>query len=379
MLTNEIQNYIENHADETYDLLLTLAKIPAPSNDEDKRMNFCKEWLTANHAEGVYTDSAKNVIYPYNVTDDNPVVIFMAHLDVVFPDTDELPLKIENGRICCPGVGDDTANLAALLMVAKYVALNKPETDGLGIVFVGDAGEEGMGNLKGSRKICETYKGRIKEFYSFDGTMSGLLTGAVGSARYKVTVKTKGGHSYSNFGNRNAIAVISDIIGDIYKIEVPPYGKTSYNVGTIDGGTSVNTIAQEVSMLCEYRSDDEKSLKIMEDKFKKIFDAHSDDEASVAVELVGLRPCESMDEESKKRKDELVEEATQLLERITGREVHSGPASTDCNIPLSQGIPAVCFGTYFGAGAHTREEYVEIDSLKLGYKVAFESVMKYIK
>ncbi len=132
-------------------------------------------------------------------------------------------------------------------------------------------------------------------------------------------------------------------------------------------------------MLCEYRSDDERSLRIMEDKFNKIFDAHSDNEASVTVELVGLRPCESMDEESKKRKDELVEEATQLLERVTGKEVHSGPASTDCNIPLSQGIPAVCYGTYFGAGAHTREEYVEIDSLKLGYKVAFESVMKYFK
>ncbi len=264
-------------------------------------------------------------------------------------------------------------------MTAKYVAQNNPDTKDCGVVFVCNAGEEGMGNLKGSKKICETYKGRIKEFYSFDGTMEGLLTGAVGSARYKVTVKTEGGHSYSNFGNQNAIAHMAEIISDIYKIDVPKMGKTSYNVGTINGGTSVNTIAQEASMLCEYRSDDERSLAVMKEKFESIFENHRSDKVKVEVELVGLRPCESMGEDGRRRKEELVLMTTELLERTTGRPVHSGPASTDCNIPLSQGIPAVCYGTYFGAGAHTREEYVEIDSLPLGYKVAFESVLRYFK
>lgn len=379
MLSEKVLKYIDEHSKETYDLLLTIAKIPAPSNHEEKRMEFCRDWLISNGAKGVYTDEALNVVYPYGVTEDNPVVVFMAHIDVVFPDTDELPLYIENGRINCPGIGDDTANLAALLMTAKYVAQNNPETKDCGVVFVCNAGEEGMGNLKGSRKICETYKGRIKEFYSFDGTMEGLLTGAVGSARYKVTVKTEGGHSYANFGNQNAIAHLSEIVSDIYKIDVPKMGKTSYNVGTINGGTSVNTIAQEATMLCEYRSDDERSLAVMKENFEKIFENHRSDKVKVDVELVGLRPCESMDESGRRRKEELVLMATELLERTIGRPVHSGPASTDCNIPLSQGIPAVCYGTYFGAGAHTREEYVKIDSLPMGYKVAFESVLRYFK
>ncbi|MDO4460150.1 MAG: M20/M25/M40 family metallo-hydrolase [Clostridia bacterium] len=319
------------------------------------------------------------MVYPYNVTEDNDVVIFMAHMDVVFPDTEELPLYEKDGRIYCPGIGDDTANLAALMMCAKYVAQHKPETKDCGVVFVCNSGEEGMGNLKGSRKICETYKGRIREFYSFDGTMDGLMQGAVGSARFRVTVKTEGGHSYGAFGNNNAIAKISEIINKIYSIRVPAEGKTTYNVGTIEGGTSVNTIAQEVSMLCEYRSDNENGLAYMQEKFNEIFESAKTDKVSVEVELVGLRPCEHLNDEQRARRDKLADEATALLERVTGRIAKSGPASTDCNIPLSQGIPAVCYGTYYGAGAHTREEYVEKDSLKLGYVIAFESVLKYFK
>lgn len=261
MLERGLLDYIDSHAEEAYQLLLTMAQIPAPSHHEEKRMELCRKWLTDMGAEGVYTDSALNVIYPFHVEDHKPIVVFMAHMDVVFPDTAPLPLREENGRIYCPGVGDDTANLAALMLTAKYVTEKKLVPRDCGILFVCNSCEEGMGNLKGTRKICEDFEGRIKEFYSFDGTMNSVVNCAVGSARFKVTVKTMGGHSYACFGRPNAIARLAAVIDDIYEIQVPEGGRTTYNVGMIEGGTSVNTIAQQASMLCEYRSDRESALK----------------------------------------------------------------------------------------------------------------------
>ena len=125
ILTNEILKYIDDHKDEAFELLLTLARIPAPSHNEEKRAEFCRAWLEEQGAEGVYIDEALNVIYPVGVKDGEPLTVYMAHSDVVFPDTEPLPLEIRDGRIYCPGIGDDTANVVALLTVAKYVAENK--------------------------------------------------------------------------------------------------------------------------------------------------------------------------------------------------------------------------------------------------------------
>lgn len=377
ILGDEVLEYINSHAEEAYQLLLTMAQIPAPSNHEEKRMEFCEQWLKNMGAEGVYTDAALNVIYPFHVEENKPVVVFMAHTDVVFPDTDTLPLKVENGRICCPGIGDDTANLAALMMAAKYVTEKKLAPKDCGILFVCNSGEEGMGNLKGSRKICEDFAGRIREFYSFDGYMHGVVNCAVGSARFKVTVRTAGGHSYACFGRANAIAKLAAVIDDMYQIQVPEGGKTTYNVGTIEGGTSVNTIAQEASMLCEYRSDQESALNFMEEQFAAIFEKHHQEDVEIQVETVGLRPCEHLEEAQAVRRNEMVREACELIAAVTGNMPVPGSSSTDCNIPLSHGIPSVCYGTYYGGGAHTREEYVEIDSLMAGYQVAFASVLRY--
>ena len=379
MLKQEIQEYIDAHEEEAYRLLVTLAQIPAPSNHEEKRVEFCRKWLEDMGAKGVYTDAALNVVYPYQAEGDRPVIVIMSHTDVVFPDMDPLPLKEEDGKICCPGIGDDTANLAALLMTAKYVTEKQLQTKDAGVVFVCNAGEEGMGNLKGSRKICEDYGSRIREFYSLDGTMENVTNCAVGSSRFKVTVRTIGGHSYGSFGNPNAIAHLASIIADIYKIQVPAEGKTTYNVGVIQGGTSVNSIAQEASMLCEYRSDREAALAYMEQQFSGIFDAHNTKDAQVTVELVGLRPCESLDDAQRQKRDAMVAEACGLLKEITGKDIRTGSGSTDCNIPLSMGIPSVCYGCYYGKGAHTREEYIEKASLKMGYRVAFETVLKHFE
>ena len=167
-LTPDILKSIDAMADEQLELLLTLAPIPAPSNQEQQRAAFCKQWLEAQGAENVTVDEALNVILPIGVTDSNPLVVYAAHSDVVFPDTKPLPLRVENGRIYCPGVGDDTASATALLMGAKYILRNKLQPRDTGVLLVINSGEEGLGNLKGTRQLFADYGSRIKEFSSFD-------------------------------------------------------------------------------------------------------------------------------------------------------------------------------------------------------------------
>ena len=375
MITEQAKLFIKEHSAEALALLKTLAQIPSPSNHEEKRMEFCRKWLEDMGAGTVYTDSALNTVYALGVTENNPVIVFMAHTDVVFPDTSPLPWKEENGRLCCPGVGDDTANLVCLLMAAKYVTQSglNPK-DGAGILFVCNSGEEGLGNLKGSRKICSDYAGRIRAFYSFDGRLDEVISRAVGSHRFLVTAKTQGGHSYGDFGRDNAIEKLANVIRDIYAVKVPEEGKTTYNVGTISGGTSVNTIAQEAHMLCEFRSDTRTGLAYMEEQFRKIFDR-----PDISVQLVGERPCENLSPEAEKIRETMLRETEARMQAVTGKTCSRESGSTDCNIPLSLGIPAVCFGSYYGDGAHTREEYVEKDSLSMGYEVTLDTVLSYFE
>ena len=372
-LTQNILDYINDHREEAYQLLLTLAQIPAPSNHEEKRAQFCLSWLEKQGAKGAYIDEALNVVYPIGCTDSNPVVVFMAHSDVVFPDTTPLPLTVEDGKIKCPGVGDDTANVVALLMTAKYIVQNKLLPSDTGVLLVVNSGEEGLGNLKGSRKIMEDYDGRVTEFITFDGGAHSVTNRAVGSKRYRIEIDTEGGHSYGKFGNRNAIAYLASLIDTLYTIKVPPKGKTTYNVGLISGGTSVNTIAQHAEMLYEFRSDEQESLTVMERHLDAAIAFYKTKGVDVTVTLLGDRPCSG--EVDTKKETALMERAAGAVKQHYGYDVVFSSGSTDCNIPLSKGVPAVCVGCVVGAGAHTREEYVEIDSLQSGICVAFELIL----
>ena len=486
VLTEEQKEYIKAHVQELEELVLRLARIPAPTGKEEKRAAFCLKWMQENGAKEAYIDEAGNVVYAYrgtgaggaecvewrsgsgtvkgtdwrnerkkdNVSADDvmcdSVIVYMAHMDVVFPDETELPLTERDGRIYCPGVGDDTANLAVLLMAAKYVAQYRPDTDGRTLLFVCDVGEEGLGNLKGVREICRRFhceesdlrvqltteevdfapklirkeKGfrkpifqgvegatdvlmsRIERFYAFDLGYDSYTCRAVGSLRYRIQVRTKGGHSYGDFGNTNAIAVLAELIQKLYAVKVPCRGKTTYNVGTISGGTSVNTIAQQAEMLYEIRSDHAEDLAEMRLKFEQILnecrkrysgveDRRSDSElrmyektkdqeknrqaraldqnAEISVEVIGERPCESGVDEEERQK--LFWQVECVVEAATGKKPQPVPCSTDCNIPLSMGIPSVCVETCLLSGAHTREEYIEKNSLRAGFEIGLALVL----
>ena len=367
------ESWAEAHFREHCELLVELAKIPAPSNHEEKRAQFCREKLESWGAEGIYIDDALNVVYPIGCDGDKPIAVFMAHSDVVFPDTEELPLEIRDGKIFCPGIGDDTASVVSLMAAARYITERKLTPAEWGVLLVINSGEEGLGNLKGCRKIMEDYGSRIREFITFDDQLGGGIDRAVGSMRYRIEVDTEGGHSYNAFGNRNAIACLASLIDTLYAVEVPPKGKTTYNVGTISGGTSVNTIAQHAEMLYEFRSDERESLEIMEKHLWTAVESYRDQGVEITVTPVGNRPCSGEVDEN--AMEALRNRASEACLRCYGKPIAYRSGSTDCNIPLSMGIPAICVGVYSGAKSHTREEFVEIRSLSDGHKLALDLVL----
>lgn len=369
----ELKAYIQETLPELKELIIELCGIPAPSHHEEKRAEFCRDWLLRNGAspEQVRIDEALNVVCEVP-GETEEVIVFMAHTDTVFPDREPMPYHEENGRMFCPGIGDDTANLAVLLMLARYV-LTRGLRSRYTVVFAANSCEEGLGNLKGSFQLMKDYGSRTVEVVSFDGYYSGVANDAVGSTRYEVTVRTEGGHSFGNFGNRNAIHQLSRIINDLYGIEVPTRARTTYNVGVIHGGTSVNTIAQDASMLYEYRSEDLGCQEEMRRKFEAIVEQYRADGLEVEVRVLGNRPCAG--EIDRERQQALTEEVTALISRYSGEEPVVSASSTDCNVPLSMGINAICFGVCLGGGAHTREEWIDEASLPVGYAMAGEFLL----
>ena len=375
MEMEQIKAYAAAHADEARQLTEELCRIPAPSGKERARAEFCRDWLERCGTKDVRIDGADNMVLELNAAGSDVLTVLMAHTDTVFPDTEPMEVHQEGGRLLCPGVGDDTANLAVLLLAARFL-LEQGISPKHGLVIAANSGEEGLGNLRGSRQLMADYRGRVARMISFDGYYNRLWNKAVGSARYRVTVRTRGGHSFRDFGTPNAIALLAEIISALYDIQ-PHWGPagtvTTYNVGMVQGGTSVNTIAQEASMLYEYRSDEAAGLRGMEEAFLAVVEDFRVRGADIEVESLGVRPCgEGVDPVAQAA---LSDWSEALLRRYTGGNIVVEPASTDCNIPLSLGIPAVSFGLCDGGGAHTRQEWIETDSLETGLRIALETVL----
>ena len=376
-----MNTWIEKHAEEQLELLKTLAAIPAPSHDEGRRVEFLLNWLKGIGINHAYADEAKNVIVPFAAPDAEGLTIYTAHTDVVFPDVTPLPVAQEGDILKAPGVGDDTANVVGILMTLKYIKEHGlvPKDP---VIFVLNSCEEGLGNLKGIRQVMKDFGPRTKEHISFDGPYNfGMIAQAVGSERWRVSVKTVGGHSYAAFGNPNAIVELSQLIVKLSTQEVPKKEgvHTTFNVGTISGGTSVNTIAQNAEMLYEYRSNDREHLEQMRRQFMDALESVKSERAEFSLECVGERPCGGeIDKDALARLHARAEAAMREVLGPEG-EIMKRPGSTDSNIPLSLGIPSVTFGLYVGGGEHTREEWLEIPTLAKGLKIAFKMVLEHFE
>ncbi len=368
----ELHAYANAHFEETLALLKELAAIPAPSGQERRRAERVLQWLHQKGGAAAFIDEALNVVLPFTNPDTRDTAVLMAHTDIVFPDEGPIAVTEEYGRLLAPGVGDDTANLVCLLMAAAYV-LDKELKPRLNVIVAANSCEEGLGNLKGCQHMMEQYGDRTVEFISFDGTLSKCTAVAVGSQRYRVRVKTEGGHSYGAFGNESAIHRLAEMIVLLHQQQVPTKAKTTYNVGVIEGGTTVNTIAESAQMLYEFRSEDRDCLRTMEQSFLRIVEDFRDRDIEVEVETLGIRPCNG--DIDPVRHQQLIDRSVQDTQALYPGDVEMKPGSTDANIPLSMGIPAVTFGLIEGGRAHAYEEWISIDSLRVGLSLALRTLL----
>lgn len=365
--------YAESVYDEQLELLRTIGKIAAPSHQEDKRAAYVSKWMIDHGFPNVHIDAAKNVIAELG-PDTEEICVFEAHTDVVFPELDELAMHEDDECLYAPGIGDDTANLVNLLYAAKYVLDQKIELP-CRTLIIANSCEEGLGNLDGTKEVFRTYGTRIRDFVSFDGSIGGCCNGAVGSYRYKVSADVQGGHSYGDFPRPNAIAILAKMIEKLYAVEVPTEDKTTFNVGHIEGGTTVNSIAQHASMLYEYRSPSQNCLKDMEQKFNAIVEECSDCGGKITVEVLGIRPGNG--DLDLKKLQAYTDRAVDIISKFYDGEVSVHAGSTDANIPLSMGIPSLTIGTVAGKGAHTREEYIVKKMMTPGLALALTLLLTY--
>ena len=375
MERTQIEAFIRQHKEEAVDLLEELGKIPAPSHKEEKRAAFCKNWFEKVGCKDVRIDGAQNVICQFCCDKYEDIVVLMAHTDVVFDDMEELPMTREGNILYAPGIGDDTANLVNLMMGAAFLTEHADELK-TGIMVVANSCEEGLGNLKGCKEIFKNYGSRIKAFYSFDCYLSACIYTPVGSHRYQIQVQTEGGHSYRDFGRDNAIHIAAQIVNELYQIEPPAGETTTYNVGTITGGTTVNSIPQEAVLLYEYRSSSEKCLKEMEEKFQQVIEKFRRQGKMVNVEILGIRP--GAGEYDKTELETWTKKNIACIREFYDGAMDVSPGSTDANIPLSKGILANTIGTVKGGGAHTREEWVDLDSIPTGMGIVMNILAQYL-
>lgn len=373
-INNLVTEYAQESSAEQLELLRSLGCLPAPSHHEDMRAAFCRDWFLLQGATDVTIDQIKNVICKIGCTPDKKILIFAAHMDVVFPDMESLEMKEDEQKIWAPGIGDDTANLVNLMMAAKYLIKNNVSFP-YGIMIVANSCEEGLGNLEGTKALFSSYGPRIHAFYSFDGYLSQCCSSAVGSHRYQITCNTGGGHSFVDFGEPNAIAILCNLVNELYQIAPPTEAKTTYNVGKIQGGTTVNSIAQQASILYEFRSTSQHCLDTMETLFHKALEKAQNEACPFTVKLLGVRPSNGPVNQAELR--QFTTRSSKVIESFYDGVIDFSAYSTDSNIPLSLGIIANTIGTIIGGGAHTREEWVDKESLKTGVKIILSLMLEY--
>ena len=350
--------------------IITLTEIPAPPFKEAKRAAAYRDMLKAAGLTDVEIDAEGNAMGLRRGTGpaNGPLVVIAAHLDTVFPEETPIKVKREGTRLLAPGIGDDSRSLAVLLGYVRAVnAAGIRHTND--ILFVGNVGEEGPGDLRGVRYLFTKgkYKDRIKTFFSMDGTDGKrIVNGGVGSKRYRVTFKGPGGHSYGAFGLVNPMTAMSQAVTDLYKVEVPKTPKTTFAASITGGGTSVNSIPDSVFMEFDMRSVSADELGRLEARFKAIVAAAVDGENKARstregpivadLKMIGDRPAGRTPETS-----ELVRLA-QAAVTANGLEPELQASSTDANMPMSLGIPGITIGSGGSGGrSHSLDEWIDIE------------------
>jgi tripeptide aminopeptidase len=357
-----------------------LTEIPAPPFQEAQRAAAVKTLLASSGLQ-VQIDKTGNVIGALPGTNEKEIVMLSAHLDTVFPPGTDVTVHREASRMNAPGISDNGTGLAALVALARAIheAKLKPRRT---ILFVADVGEEGEGNLRGMRALVDSYQSRLKAAIVLDGSGTDhVTTKALASRRLEVLITGPGGHSWSDFGMPNPINALVRGSVRFINTRVPAAPRTTFNIGQIDGGTSVNSIPHEARLKVDIRSESEDELVKLESALRDCIAAGVRDEMESPrdrskgkldwkVELLGSRPGGELSPDSP------LLAALRAADDYVGNQSRIERSSTDANIPLSNGIDAISIGAGgTGGGAHSLQEWYEPAGREMGLKRAFLTLL----
>lgn len=344
----------------------SICEIPAPPFKEAARAAEFRRRLESLGLRA-RADAVGNIIAERAGSGSGPTIVLAGHLDTVFPEGTDVRVREENGRLRAPGIGDNCRGLAVVLAVARAYQRANPRHDAR-IIFVGNVGEEGPGNLRGVRHLFEKeLKDQIDYFVAVDGAGLNFVSRAVGSNRYRVTYKGPGGHSYGAFGIPNPVHALGRAISKISDIQVPASPKTTFNVGVITGGTSVNSIAFEASMDVDMRSESAEALRAIDHAVRRALQEALDAEngrwegpraararLTLEIDTIGIRPTGAQSDSAR-----IVRVAFESA-RALGFNPNANASSTDANVPISMGVPGISIdGGGRDEGAHSLNEWYE--------------------
>ena len=349
----------ESLAPAVIDLTTRIAAVPAPTGDEGERAAVVAAMLR-DAGLPVSTDPLGDVLATLpGVNRGRPPVVLAAHTDTVFPRATPLQIRREGERVLGPGVGDNSLGVAALVSLPALLraAGFAPAVD---VVLAADVGEEGLGNLRGMRAVMDAYP-NAGAVIAIEGHNLGRLTHvAVGSRRLRVTATGPGGHSWGDAGRPSAIHALARVVADLGAMPIPRAPKSSLNVGTFVGGVSVNTIAPVATCVIDLRSVDAPTLTRLGERVDRIIEAANRDGVAFTRDILGERPAGVVPLESS-----IVRLATGVLSAL-GVETSYDASSTDANVPISRGIPAVCVGLTSGGNVHREDEWIAVDPIPTG-------------
>ena len=346
--------------DRLIELAIAIQQVPAPTFEEGARANFVQAKFVEAGLQDVSQDELGNVYARLAGTGAGAPLVAVAHLDTVFPHGTPLEVRDEGDRVYGPGLGDNSIGVAALFELVQRIRQRRIELDG-DLWLVADVGEEGLGDLRGMRKVVERFGSAVLGYLIVEGLALGhVYHRAVGVRRYRVTARTAGGHSWSDFGQPSAVHELARLVTQITALHVPVQPRTTLNVGVIAGGTTVNTLAEEAWLELDLRSESSEMLAVLAEQAEKLIAGANHSGVNVEARLIGQRPAGEIP---------IQHRFVQLGLSCLSQQGMSGSltaGSTDANIPLSLGIPAVVLGVTTGGSAHTKKEFILTEPIEQG-------------
>ncbi|MFN8434295.1 MAG: M20/M25/M40 family metallo-hydrolase [Anaerolineales bacterium] len=357
-------------AQKVLDLAIQIQQIASPTFAEGPRGEFIRDLFVQEKLEDVSMDSLGNVYARLPGKQKKArALIVSAHLDTVFPVGTKLQIKEEAGKVFGPGIGDNSIGVAALFGILWGIRERKIELKH-DVWFVANVGEEGLGDLRGMRGVVERFGKDELGYLVLEGLALGhVYHRAIGVRRYRITAKTRGGHSWSDYGQPSAVHELAAMVTQLTQVRLPREPRTTMNVGTIHGGTGVNVLAAEAKCELDLRSEDPAVLAKIVSQVEDIILHWNHEGVKIQAEVIGERPAGQVSPDHP-----LVKLAVDSL-HAQGIEAVLTTGSTDANVPLSKGIPALVMGITTGGGAHTLGEYIDTEPIERG----MESLIRFVE